>query len=73
MPAGMCDSDCVGVEVQVKEFAYKIIRKMAFCFLSMACKMLSLMMIYYDSEAVYRVVGTRHSYHVEFIVEKSEG
>ena len=27
----------------------------------------------YDSEVVYRVIGTRHSYHVEFIVEKSEG
>ena len=54
----------------MKEIAYKIIRKLAFYFLTMACKMLSLMMKYYDSEAVYRVVGTRHSYHVEFIVEK---
>jgi hypothetical protein len=57
----------MGVEVQVKEFVYKIIRKLAFCFLTMACKMLSLMMKYYDSEVVYRAVGTRYGHHVEFI------
>jgi hypothetical protein len=54
----------------VKEFAYKIIFNLAFCFLSMACKMLSLLMKYYDSKVVYRAVGTRYGHHVEFIVDK---
>jgi hypothetical protein len=68
--ASVRGSDDVGVEVQVKEFAYKIIRKLAYCCLSLACEMLSLMMKYYDSEVVYRAVGTRYGHHVEFIVDK---
>jgi hypothetical protein len=57
----------------MRKFAYKIIFNLAYCFLTMACKMLSLMMKYYDSEVMYRAVGTRYGHHVEFIMEKSEG
>ena len=51
----------------MKEIAYKIIRKMAYCCLSMACKMIGLMMRYYESEIFYKVLGTKHGYNIESI------
>lgn len=51
----------------MKEFAYKIIRKLAYCCLSIACKMIGLMMRYYESEIFYKVLGTKHGYNIEFI------
>ncbi|WP_295155212.1 hypothetical protein [Selenomonas sp. AE3005] len=53
----------------MKKFAYKIILNLAFGVLTLACKMLSLTMKYYDSEVVYRAIGTRYGHHVELIVE----